>query len=148
MAPEFAGARDEEDATGVRIRFPRPPRPIRSTAVDVVPCRPRLGDETTGAGCGIRPLLAAPARVVRGLRIVSSDALETRQFVVVAYDDDQRRGELEDVQAASHEEAVAQIAASRPLTEVGAVYEVWPAQEPGCILRVTLEPPRPRPPIP
>lgn len=78
---------------------------------------------------------------------MSSDALETRQFVVVAYDDDQRRGELEDVQATSHEEAVAQIAASRPLTEVGVVYEVWPEQEPDCILRVTLEPPRPRPPI-
>jgi hypothetical protein len=54
----------------------------------------------------------------------------------------------EDVQATSHEEAVAQIAALRPLTEAGAVYEVWLAQEPGCILRVTLEPPRPRPPIP
>jgi hypothetical protein len=78
---------------------------------------------------------------------VSSDALETRQFVVVAYEDDRRRGEPEDVRATSHEEAVARIAASRPLTEAGVVYEVWPEQEPGCILRVTLEPPRLRPPI-
>jgi hypothetical protein len=78
---------------------------------------------------------------------VSPDGTLTRQFVVVAYDDDQGRGELSQVEAASHEEAVALIAASRTLTEVGAVYEVWPAEEPGNILRVTLEPPGLRRPI-
>jgi hypothetical protein len=78
---------------------------------------------------------------------VSADAPGTRQFVVVAYDDDQRRGELSHVLATSHEEAVALIAASQTLSERGAVYEVWPAEEPGNILRVTLEPPGLRRPI-
>ncbi|HEX4751787.1 MAG TPA: hypothetical protein VH268_02725 [Solirubrobacterales bacterium] len=78
---------------------------------------------------------------------MSADAPATRQFVVVAYDDDERRGELSHVLATSHEEAVALIAASQTLTERGAVYEVWPADEPGNILRVTLEPPGLRRPI-
>jgi hypothetical protein len=73
--------------------------------------------------------------------------LSLGDIAAVSYEDDRRRGEPEDVQAASDEEAVARIAASRPLTEAGVVYEVWPEQEPGCILRVTLEPPRLRPPI-
>jgi hypothetical protein len=77
---------------------------------------------------------------------MSVDAPETRQFVVVSCEDD-RRGQLRHVQARSHEEAAALIAAAEMLTEAGVVYEVWPAQEPGCILTVTLRPPGLRRPI-
>lgn len=69
----------------------------------------------------------------------------TRQFVVVAREED-GRGELRHVQAATHEEAVALIVAPECLTEVGVEYEVWPAAEPGSVLRVTLRAPGlPRP---
>jgi hypothetical protein len=64
----------------------------------------------------------------------------TRQFVVVARKED-RRGELRYVQAATHEEAVALIVAPECLAEAGVEYEVWPAAEPGSVLRVTLRPP-------
>jgi hypothetical protein len=64
----------------------------------------------------------------------------TRQFVVVECGDD-RRGELRYVQAATHEEAVALIVVPEALTEAGSVYEVWPAREPGAVLRVTLRAP-------
>jgi hypothetical protein len=63
-----------------------------------------------------------------------------RQFVVVACEED-RRGELRQVQATTHEEAVAQIVAPEALTEAGVVYEVWPVEEPGAVLKVTLRPP-------
>jgi hypothetical protein len=50
------------------------------------------------------------------------------------------------VQAASHEEAVALIVVPERLTEAGMEYEVWPAAEPGAVLRVTLRAPGlPRP---
>lgn len=50
-------------------------------------------------------------------------------------------GELRYVQAAHHEEAVALIVVPEALTDVGVVYEVWPAREPGAVLRVTLRAP-------
>lgn len=69
----------------------------------------------------------------------------TRQFVVAAREED-RRGELRYVQAATHEEAVALIVVPERLTEAGVEYEVWPAAEPGSVLRVTLRAPGlPRP---
>lgn len=68
---------------------------------------------------------------------------EKRQFVVTACQDS-RRGELRQVEAESHEEAVMLVAASKMLTEGGVVYEAWPAGEPSCILRVTLVPHKPR----
>jgi hypothetical protein len=69
----------------------------------------------------------------------------TRQFVVVAREEDQR-GEPRCVQAATHEDAVALIVAPEHLTEAGVEYEVWPAAEPGAVLRVTLRAPGlPRP---
>jgi hypothetical protein len=72
----------------------------------------------------------------------------TRQFVVVVREED-RRGELRYVQAATHEEAVALIVVPECLTEAGVEYEVWPAAEPGSVLRVTLRPPGlPRPTSP
>jgi hypothetical protein len=75
----------------------------------------------------------------------SPDATEKRQFVVVAAcEGSGRRGELQLVEATSHEAAVAVVAASQALTEAGVVYEVWPEAEPGSILRVTLKPPRPQ----
>jgi hypothetical protein len=64
----------------------------------------------------------------------------TRQFVVVAREEDQR-GELRHVQAATHEEAVALIVVPESLTEAGVEYEVWPAAEPGSVLKVTLRAP-------
>jgi len=74
---------------------------------------------------------------------ISPDADEKRQFVVTACQDS-RRGELVQVEAASHEEAVTLVAESQTLTEGGVVYEAWPADEPNCILRVTLVPHKPR----
>ena len=67
------------------------------------------------------------------------DAPEKRQFIVTACQDS-RRGELVQIEAASHEEAVRSVAESQTLTDGGVVYEAWPAAEPGCILRVTLVP--------
>jgi hypothetical protein len=75
-----------------------------------------------------------------------ADAPAPREFVVVACEED-RRGELRQVQASTHEEAVALIVVPEALTEAGIVYEVWPAQEPGYVLRVTLRPPGIRHPI-
>jgi hypothetical protein len=70
---------------------------------------------------------------------------KTRQFVVVAREEE-GRGEVRHVQAATHEEAVALIVVPDSLAEAGVVYEVWPEAEPGAVLRVTLRPPRiPRP---
>lgn len=66
----------------------------------------------------------------------------TRQFVVVAHDRG-RRGEPRRVQAATHEEAVALIGVPESRAEAEVVYEVWPAGEPGALLRVTLRPPAP-----
>jgi hypothetical protein len=74
---------------------------------------------------------------------MSPDAAEKRQFIVTACQES-RRGELVQVEAASHEDAVTSVAASQTLTEGGVVYEVWPAGEPSCILRVTLVPHKPR----
>jgi hypothetical protein len=70
----------------------------------------------------------------------------SRQFVVVACEEDQRRGPRH-VQAATHEEAVALTVVPEALTEAGVVYEVWPAQEPASVLKVTLRPPALRRPI-
>jgi hypothetical protein len=70
----------------------------------------------------------------------------SRQFVVVACEED-RRGELRQVQATTHEEAVALVVRPETLSEAGVVYEVWPAGEPGAVLRVTLRPPVLRDPI-
>jgi hypothetical protein len=70
----------------------------------------------------------------------------TRQFVVVPCEED-RRGELRHVQAATHEEAVALIVVPELLAESGVVYEVWPAGEPAAVLKVTLRPPGLRHPI-
>jgi hypothetical protein len=61
----------------------------------------------------------------------------TRQFVVVACGGD-RRGELRQIQATTHEEAVELVVAPETLTDAGVVYEVWPAEEPGAVLKVTL----------
>jgi hypothetical protein len=65
--------------------------------------------------------------------------------VVVACEEE-RRGELRYVQAATHEEAVALIVVPEALTDAGAVYEVWP-RDPGAVLRVTLRAPALRRPI-
>jgi hypothetical protein len=66
----------------------------------------------------------------------------TRQFIVVARAErDDRRGGARHVQAATHEEAVARTVVPEALTEAGVVYEVWPAQEPTSVLKVTLCPP-------
>ena len=71
----------------------------------------------------------------------------TRQFVVVTCEEDQR-GDLRHVQAATHEEAVALIVVPEALTDAGVVYEVWPTAEPGSVLRVTLRAPGlPRPTV-
>jgi hypothetical protein len=94
-----------------------------------------------GDGLGSVPI-PAPARP-RNDAAVSS----TRQFVVVARGED-RRGELRHVQAATHEEAVALIVVPECLTEAGVEYEVWPAADPGAVLRVTLGPPGLRRPSP
>jgi hypothetical protein len=76
---------------------------------------------------------------------MSPNPLARRNFIVAAWEKSRRRQrDLRRVQAESHEEAVAVVAASRILTEEGAVYEAWPAEEPGCILRITLKPRRPR----
>jgi hypothetical protein len=74
---------------------------------------------------------------------ISPDAAEKRRFVVTTCQDS-RRGELVQVEAASHEEAVTLVAESQTLTEGGVVYEAWPTDEPSCILRVTLGPHKPR----
>jgi hypothetical protein len=66
----------------------------------------------------------------------------TRQFVVVAHEEG-GRGEPRHVQAATHEEAVALIVVPESPAEAEVVYEVWPAGEPGAVLRVTLRPPAP-----
>ena len=71
---------------------------------------------------------------------MSVDPPVMRQFVVVACEEE-RRGELRQVQATTHEEAVALVAVPEALTEAGVVYEVWPATAPACVLRVTLRPP-------
>jgi len=65
-----------------------------------------------------------------------------RQFVVVAHEEG-GRGEPRHVQAATHEEAVALIVVPESPAEAEVVYEVWPAGEPGAVLRVTLRPPAP-----
>jgi hypothetical protein len=76
---------------------------------------------------------------------MSPNPLGRRNFIVAAWGKSrQRQRELQQVQAKSHEEAVAVVAASRTLTKDGAVYEAWPAQDPGSILRITLEPRRPQ----
>jgi hypothetical protein len=68
-----------------------------------------------------------------------------RKFVVAAREEG-RRGELRYVQAATHEEAVALIVVPECLPDAGVEYEVWPAAEPGSVLRVTLRAPGlPRP---
>jgi hypothetical protein len=77
---------------------------------------------------------------------MAADAPAPRQFVVVAWEGD-RRGEPREVEATTHEEAVALIVVPEALTEAGVVYEVWPAQEPASVLRVTLRPPGIRHPI-
>ena len=70
-----------------------------------------------------------------------SKSPQKRNFVVAAWERRRRRQrDLREVPANSHEEAVALVAASRVLTTDGAVYEAWPAKQPGCILRITLEP--------
>ena len=70
-----------------------------------------------------------------------SKSPQKHNFVVAAWEKCRRRQrELREVRAKSHEEAVALVAASRVLTKEGAVYEAWPVQQPGCILRITLEP--------
>lgn len=75
-----------------------------------------------------------------------ADAPSTRKFVVVTCDDN-RRVELRHVQATTHEEAVSLSVVPETLTDAGVVYEVWPAQDPGCVLKVTLRPPGVRHPI-
>lgn len=65
-----------------------------------------------------------------------------RQFVVVAHEEG-GRGEPRHVQAATHEEAVALIVVPESQAEAEVVYEVWPAGEPGALLRVTLRAPAP-----
>lgn len=67
-------------------------------------------------------------------------------FIVAPWEKNRKRSrDLRRVQAKSAEEAVAMVAASRTLTKEGVVYEVWPAEEPGCILRITLKPREPGP---
>jgi hypothetical protein len=77
--------------------------------------------------------------------IMSPIPSRKRNFVVAGWEKGrQRRRDLRRVRATSHEEAVAVVAASRILPEEGAVFEAWPAKEPGCILRITLAPRKPR----
>jgi len=69
------------------------------------------------------------------------DTVEPRQFVVAAWEDGQHpQRELRQVEAGSHEEAIAAVAASRAPADVGVVYEAWPQSEPECVVRITLEP--------
>lgn len=63
-----------------------------------------------------------------------------RQFVVVAREED-RRGVPRQVRATTHDEAVTMVVDPETLTDAGVVYEVWPAADPGAVLRVTLRPP-------
>jgi len=64
-----------------------------------------------------------------------------RRFVVATWEDGPvQRRVLREVEAESHEEAVAAVVATRALADGGVVYEVWPETEPGSILRITLEP--------
>jgi hypothetical protein len=73
------------------------------------------------------------------------DPRRRRNFIVAAWEKSRKRHrDLRRVQAKSAEEAVAVVAASRTLTEEGAVYEAWPVKEPGCILRITFMPRRPQ----
>jgi hypothetical protein len=68
-------------------------------------------------------------------------AAEPRQFIVAAWEDGQHgQRELRQVEASSHEEAIAAVAASRTPTDVGVVYEAWPRTEPDSVVRITLEP--------
>jgi hypothetical protein len=77
---------------------------------------------------------------------MSPNPSRRRNFIVAAVAKSQKhRRDLRRVRARSAEEAVEVVAASRILTKEGAVYEVWPAKEPGCILRITLKPRGPRP---
>lgn len=81
----------------------------------------------------------------RGRRAEGSVSAERpgrrRQFIVARLE---KRGECEreqrQVQARSHEEAVAVVAAARTPAERTVVYEVWPATEPAARLRITLDP--------
>ena len=69
------------------------------------------------------------------------DAPAPRQFVVAAWEDGrQLQKELQQVEASSHEEAIAAVAASRTPTDAGVVYEAWPQAEPDSVVRITLEP--------
>jgi hypothetical protein len=69
--------------------------------------------------------------------------LRRRNFIVAAWEKSRtRHRDLRHVQAKSAEEAVAVVSASRTLTKEGAVYEAWPVKQPGCILRITLQPRR------
>ena len=80
---------------------------------------------------------------------MSADISRRREFIVAIWAKGRRcQRELRQIPAKSHEEAVAVIAATRELVEAGAVYEVWPATEPGSILRITLEHREPRRPLP
>ena len=55
-----------------------------------------------------------------------------------------RRRVLREVEAESHEDAVAAVVATRALADGGVTYEVWPETEPTSILKITLEPRRSR----
>jgi hypothetical protein len=68
----------------------------------------------------------------------------TRRFVVVTWEEQgpALRRILREVEAESHEDAVARVVGNRTPAEGGVVYEVWPAAEPTSVLKVTLEPRR------
>lgn len=68
------------------------------------------------------------------------DAAEPRQFIVAAWENGRHeQRELQQVEASSHEEAIAAVAASRAATDVAVVYEAWPRTEPDSVVRITLE---------
>jgi hypothetical protein len=68
-----------------------------------------------------------------------------RRFIVATWEEGPvRRRVLREVEAESHEDAVAAVVATRALADGGVVYEVWPETEPTSILKVTLEPRRSR----
>jgi predicted amidohydrolase len=74
---------------------------------------------------------------------VPPDLRGRRDFIVAAWQEGRRRErEVRQVQAKSHEEAVAVVAASQTIEKENVVYEVWPAQEPHSLLRITLGPRR------
>jgi hypothetical protein len=69
----------------------------------------------------------------------------TRRFIVATWEGEPvRRRVFREVEAESHEDAVAAVVGIRAPADGRVVYEVWPETDPASILKITLEPRRSR----